>query len=118
MVFPTSMRINRTIRAGFLLLSLILPLAGYASAMSNCDLSPSAMQPAAGATGGAHHCQHPPTAGHHHCGGDCCGVVALPAPPSRWQAPRYPAGEFSDSLSYPEPKVALDRLDRPPRSPA
>lgn len=113
MVFLTSMRINRTIRAGFLLLSLILPFAGYASAMSGCGLSSTAVAPSAG-----HHCPQPSSAGHHHNCGDCCGVVAVAAPPSRWQAPRYPAGEFSDSLSYPEPKVALDRLDRPPRSPA
>jgi len=110
MVFPTSMRINRTIRAGFLLLSLSLPLAGYGSAMSNCG--------AAAAPAAEHHCEHPTPAGHHHSCGDCCGVVAVTAPPSRWQAPRYPAGEFTDSPSYPEPKVALDRLDRPPRSPA
>jgi hypothetical protein len=103
------MRINRTFRAGFLVLTLILPLAGYASALSNCGFV---------AASAGHHCQQPSSAVHHHSCGDCCGVVAVAAPPSRWQAPRYPAGEFSDSLFYPEPKVALDRLDRPPRSPA
>ena len=117
MVLLQSMRINRTIKAGFLLLSLMLPLGGYASAMSNCGFSLNAMRSAAVAPSAGHHCQHPSSAGHHYCG-DCCGVIAVAAPPSRWQAPRYPAGEFSDSLSYPEPKVALDRLDRPPRSPA
>jgi len=112
------MRMNRTIRTGFLLLSLILPFAGYGSALSNCGSGWSATLSAAVAPSAEHHCQHPAPAGHHHCCGDCCGVVALAAPPSRWQAPRNPAGEFSDSLSYPEPKVALDRLDRPPRSAA
>ena len=118
MVLPTSMRINRTIRAGFLLLSLSLPLAGYGSAMSNCGSEYSAALSAAAAPAAEHRCQHPSTAGHHHSCGDCCGVVAVTAPPSRWQAPRYPAGEFTNTASYPAPKVALDRLDRPPRSAA
>jgi hypothetical protein len=102
------MRINRTIRAGFLFLSLILPLAGHASALSNCGLASSA----------EHHCQHPSSLAHHQCGGDCCGVAAIAAAPSRWQAVRYPAGEFADFLSFPAPKLAPDRLDRPPRFPA
>jgi hypothetical protein len=104
-----------------LLLSLILPLAGYASAWSNCG----SMTSSDGTPSAGHHCQHPSSAdlhtssaGHHHCCGDCCGAIVMAASLSRWHAPRYPAGEFSASLSHPEPKAALDRLDRPPRSPA
>jgi hypothetical protein len=107
MVLLQTMRMNRTIRAGFLLLALILPFAGYASALSAC-----------GSISAAHHCQEPSSAGHHHSCGDCCGVVAIAAAPSRWQAPRSPASELSDFRSHAEPKLALDRLDRPPRSPA
>jgi hypothetical protein len=110
------MRVNRTIRAGFLLLlCLMLPLAGYASAISRCG-SGSSAAPAA-ALSGAHHCEHSSsTTGHHHCGGDCCGVAALAAATSRWAATRYPAGEVSVSSFSPSPAVARDRLDRPPRS--
>jgi hypothetical protein len=94
-----------------LLLALILPLQGFAAAWS-CSAH------ATGESGAHHHC--PNDSGklqggeqHHHCGMCCAAAIALV--PFSWTAPRSVSPEASLPPHSPPPKVALDRLDRPPR---
>jgi hypothetical protein len=95
-----------------LLLALILPLQGFA--WVNCSSADSG--PAA-----AHaHCQNPsggtPAAGvdqHHHCG-SCC-VAAVATAPLRITPPLSANSGIPLPAHRPLLKVALDRLDRPPR---
>jgi hypothetical protein len=94
-----------------LLLALILPLQNFASAWS-CG---------AHDTGAAahHHCatdsgkSQSGAEQHHHCGTCCAAAIALV--PFRWTPPRSASPEASLPSHLPPPKVALDRLDRPPR---
>jgi hypothetical protein len=94
-----------------LLLVLILPLQGFASAWS-CGAHNTT-------SAAAHHdcAGHPgtsPSGGeHHHCGTCCAAAIALV--PFRWTMPRSAGSEASLPLHGPPPKIALDRLDRPPR---
>jgi hypothetical protein len=119
------MRLNRTLRLGFaMLLTLMLPLQGYA-AMSGCGQRQGGTgSSAAGAqwtdAGVAasptaqHHCEHANTAGRHCCDHGCCGTAIAQAP-VQWIAPPLNAPQVFSALPWPPPTVALDRLDRPPR---
>jgi hypothetical protein len=95
-----------------LLLALILPLQSFASAWS---CSPHDL----GASAAHHHCANdsgkPQTGGeqHHHCGTCCAAAIAWV--PFRWTPPRSLSSEASLPLYGPPPRIALDRLDRPPR---
>lgn len=95
-----------------LLLALILPLQSFAAAWS-CSTHDT------GAAAAHPHCANdsgkPQGAGepHHHCGTCCAAAIALM--PFRWTAPRPASSEASLPLHLSPPKVALDRLDRPPR---
>jgi hypothetical protein len=95
-----------------LLLTLILPLQSFAAAWS-CSAHDT------GVAAAQHHCANDsgqPQGGgeqHHHCGTCCAAAIALM--PFRWTAPRAARSEISLPLHRSPPKVALDRLDRPPR---
>jgi hypothetical protein len=118
------MRLNRTLHVGFaLLLTLMLPLQGYA-AMPSCgelghtdsstEQSVAAPLPALQHSM-QHHCTRGSTAIHHHgCGNCCCGAaIALMA--ADWIAPLMSAPGISMAVLGLPPTVTLDRLDRPPR---
>jgi hypothetical protein len=90
-----------------LLLALILPLQGFAAAWS-CS----------GHYTGHHHCPNDsgkPQGGaqHHHCGTCCAAAIALV--PFDWTAPRSASPEACLPSHRSPLKVALDRIDRPPR---
>jgi hypothetical protein len=95
-----------------LMLALILPLQSFASAWScsSHELGGNAAQ---------HHCADDSgklqTGGeqHHHCGTCCAAAIAWV--PFRWIPPRSVSSEASVPLYGPPPRIALDRLDRPPR---
>ena len=95
-----------------LLLALMLPLQTFASAWS-CSTQDS------GAAAAHHHCANDPGQPqsdgeqHHHCGTCCAAAVALM--PFRWTPPRMASSEAALALQGSPPKIALDRLDRPPR---
>jgi hypothetical protein len=96
-----------------LLLALMLPLQTFASAWS-CSA-----QESLGGAAAHHHCANDPgqpqSGGeqHHHCGTCCAAAIALM--PFHWTPPRMASSEASLALQGSPPKVALDRLDRPPR---
>jgi hypothetical protein len=120
------MRLNRTLRVGFaLLLTLMLPLQGYAAmpscgqldhANSSTDNSLAAPLPALQHSM-QHHCARGSAATHHHdhgCGNCCCGAaIALMA--AHWIAPLLTTPGISVAVPGSPPTVTLDRLDRPPR---
>jgi hypothetical protein len=117
-MFYSVMKLNRTLRLGFaLLLTLMLPLQGYAAmpacgqpVQSNIGVETDAAAPTA-----QQHCVREASTAHHHsCGNSCCGaVVATTA--VQWAAPLPTSSEISFiELRFP-PELALDRLDRPPR---
>jgi hypothetical protein len=96
-----------------LLLALILPLQSFAAAWS-CG------PPEIGSAAAHLHCA--PESGaahtgeaqsHHHCGTCCAAAVA--ALPFGWIAPPSLTPPIALPHILPPPKVALDRLDRPPR---
>jgi hypothetical protein len=94
-----------------LLLALILPLQNFASAWS-CSAHET------GAAAAHHHCANDsgkPQGGEqqHHCGTCCAAAIAVV--PFTWTAPRSASPEAYLPSHRPPPKVALDRLDRPPR---
>ena len=95
-----------------LLLALILPLQTFAAAWS-CSAHD------AGAAAAHRHCADDAgkTQGggepRHHCGTCCAAAIALM--PFDWTAPRPAISEASLPPRPPPLKVALDRLDRPPR---
>jgi hypothetical protein len=95
-----------------LLLALMLPLQTFASVWS-CGAQDSVSAAA------HHHCANGPgtpqggVEQHHHCG-TCCAAAIAPMP-FRWTPPRTASSEASLPLQGSPPKVALDRLDRPPR---
>jgi hypothetical protein len=95
-----------------LALMLMLPLQSFASAW-NC----SAQEP--GSAAAHHHCANDTgkaqTGGeqHHHCGTCCAAAIALM--PFRWTPPPSVRSEASLPFDGSPPKIALDRLDRPPR---
>jgi hypothetical protein len=118
------MRLNRTLHVGFaLLLTLMLPLQGYA-AMPSCgqlDHRDSSAEKSLAAPVPAlqhsmqHHCARGSAAIHPHgCGNCCCGAaIALMA--AHWIAPLMTAPGISGAVLGSPPAVTLDRLDRPPR---
>jgi hypothetical protein len=91
-----------------LLLALFLPLQGFAAAWS-CEPQPVQTPSVAQA-----HCPHGSGALQHHDCGTCC-LAAIAAAPLRFALPRVRPDIFFPRLSA-APSVALDRLDRPPRS--
>jgi hypothetical protein len=96
-----------------LLLALIMPLQGFASAWSCATFDPT---PATGPATALQHCAHDAGAAqqHHHCG-TCCCAAAIAVVPLLWIPPRpVNAGALLPVRSSP-PAIALDRLDRPPR---
>jgi hypothetical protein len=107
---------NRIFRIGFaLLLTLMLPLQGYAAmpACSQHDQSASSAAELAASPAGQHHCEHG-TVNSHHCDNCCCGVaIALTAAP--WTPPLPSALQASGAAPESSPTTRLDRLDRPPR---
>jgi hypothetical protein len=95
-----------------LLLALMLPLQGFA--WVNCGSADN------GPVAAHAHCQDPssgkPATGlaqHHHCG-SCC-VAAVAAAPLRFTPPLCANSGIPLPAHRPLLKVALDRLDRPPR---
>jgi|ERR1700679_52802 hypothetical protein len=108
---------NRIFRIGFaLLLSLMLPLQGYA-AMPVCAQHEQSASSAAGlaaAPAGQQHCEHG-NVNHHHCDNCCCGV-AIALTPAQWTPPPPSALQASGAALRSSPTATLDRLDRPPRS--
>jgi hypothetical protein len=96
-----------------LLLALIMPLQGFASAWSCGAFDPA---PATGPATALQHCAH--AAGdvqlHHHCG-TCCCAAAISIMPLVWVPPRPANPGALLPVSSAPPAIALDRLDRPPR---
>jgi len=90
-----------------LLLMLILPLQGFATA-SSCGLFHSA------AAAAPQHCSHGSAAVQHPGCGTCCSA-AIVLTPLRWAPPRSPSPQHSLPLLISPPFIVLDRLDRPPR---
>jgi hypothetical protein len=86
-----------------LLLALLLPLQSFA--WIQCSSAGTASMAA------HQHCED--TDQHHHCG-SCC-VAAIAQMPSRFVPPSFSASGISLPALAPLLKVALDRLDRPPR---
>ena len=94
-----------------LLLALMLPLQSYAWVGCSAPLAAVAAHQHCGDTGDGS-----PTGGqaqHHHCG-SCC-VAAVAAAPNRFSPPSFMSSGVSLPAYWPPLKVALDRLDRPPR---
>jgi hypothetical protein len=91
-----------------MLLALIMPLQGFASAWS-CASSDTASLP-------QQHCAHDAGAvqQHHSCG-TCCCAAAIALMPLPWAAPQPVSPGVLLPLRWPPPAVVLDRLDRPPR---
>jgi hypothetical protein len=123
-MFCPAMRLNRTLQVGFaLLLTLMLPLQGYA-AMPSCgqhDHTNSSAEKSLAAPMPAlqhsmqHHCARGSTATHHHGCGNCCGGAAIALMSAHWIAPLLTAPGISAVVLGSPPTVTLDRLDRPPR---
>jgi hypothetical protein len=122
------MRLNRTLHVGFaLLLTLLLPLQGYA-AMPSCgpldhtnSSTDSSTEKSVAAPLSAlqhsmqHHCARGSSATHHHGCGNCCCGAAIALLPAHWIAPLLTAPGISVAVPGSPPTVTLDRLDRPPR---
>jgi hypothetical protein len=92
-----------------LLLALIMPLQGFASAWSCTALD--------GASADApQHCAHETGAApQHHTCGTCCCTAAIAVMPVPWAAARQTSSDLLLPLRGSPLKVVLDRLDRPPR---
>jgi hypothetical protein len=103
-----------------LLLALIMPLQGFASAWScgSRDAAPATAPATAQATTPAaapQQCEHTGAAQqHHHCG-TCCCAAAIAVSPKLWLAPRPANPSAQLPLRLSPPAIILDRLDRPPR---
>jgi hypothetical protein len=99
-----------------LLFASILALQG-AVAMSTCvqfESSRAVVQTTG--TNANDHCVHGSRASHPHaCGAHCCGALVA-STQALWAAPRSAAADIPVAVIWPSPTVALDRLDRPPRS--
>ncbi|HMD29505.1 MAG TPA: hypothetical protein VKH13_13125 [Steroidobacteraceae bacterium] len=88
-----------------LVLMLMLPLQGFATAVS-CAVFDTA-------SAAEHHCQHGTAVQHHSCGTCCSAAIAVTS--LQWTPPRSWRPPASFLLLFSPPKLALDRLDRPPR---
>jgi len=101
-----------------LLLALIMPLQGFATAWSCSSrdaAAATAPAPAAARTAAPQQCAHAGAARqHHHCG-TCCCAAAMAVSPTLWIAPRPANPSAPLSLRLSPPAIILDRLDRPPR---
>jgi hypothetical protein len=84
-----------------LLLVLMLPLQGFASAAS------------CAASAADQHCAHGTAAQHHGCGTCCSAAIVVTS--FDWAPPQSRRPQLSVPLLFSPPKLALDRLDRPPR---
>jgi hypothetical protein len=118
-MFYLDMRMHRTLRAALALLwALMLPLQGYAASPACGQHDPKSPSSAgAPATSTAqHHCTGGAAATHHRDCGNCCGAAAIVLTHPHWIAPLPAPSEISNSVVGFPPTVALDRLDRPPRS--
>ena len=92
-------------------LALILPLQSFASVWS-CQFLDAASPPAQHSCG-QHQPLHADGLQHHHCGTCCAAAIAVT--PLRFTPPRPLNLGAALPLRWPPPKIALDRLDRPPR---
>jgi hypothetical protein len=91
------------------LLALIMPLQGWASALS-CAALDTAF------TATQQHCSHDSAAmQQHHACGTCCCAAAIALMPLPWAAPRQTGPDILVNPRSAPPAVFLDRLDRPPR---
>jgi uncharacterized low-complexity protein len=117
-----------------LVLAVILPMRGFASA-AHCEPPgqghgahshgvPSALRTDAARgdlslqAAGEGHCAGGKSSPHAHaCGDCCCGAAAVLTAP-RFTVPRAAAALIARRLAWPHPALAIDRLDRPPRQPA
>jgi len=105
-------------------MAVLLPLQAMA-AMPNCAATATYEAPAVtqlSRPASADHCehhghnvQHPQNIQQHDCG-SCCSVAAAGNPLLHWQAPRFTAPYLSIALVEPPPSIAIERLDRPPRT--
>jgi hypothetical protein len=117
-----------------LVLAVILPMRGFASA-AHCEPLgqghgahshgvPSALRTdAARGDLSLHaaeegHCAGGKSSPHAHaCTDCCCGAAAVLTAP-RFSVPKAAAALIARRLAWPHPALAIDRLDRPPRQPA
>jgi len=112
---------NSTVRSAIaLMFAVVLMMQGFALAPPCVGIGGSSAAPAATsgpAAGAAHdHCNHGGTGAHLGCGGSCC-LVALATAVVRWTAPAPVAARITAAEIMAPPRVAPDRLDRPPRLP-
>jgi len=91
-----------------LLLVLMLPLQGFAAA-AGCAASTAA-------TAADQHCAHGAAAQHHSCGTCCSAAIVVTS--FHWAPPQTLRPQVSMPPLPAAPKLALDRLDRPPRTAA
>jgi len=106
-----------------LLLVLMLPLQGFASAVS-CAAFDAAADAAASpptttstaSTAADQHCAHGAAAQHHGCGSCCSAAIVVTS--FHWAPPQSRRPQVSMPMHFHPPKLALDRLDRPPRATA
>jgi hypothetical protein len=99
-----------------LLLALIMPLQGFASAWGcgSFDTAPASAPDTALATA-PQHCAHEVGVAqqHHHCGICCCAAAIAVMP--LFRVPPRPANPGALLPVRSPPAIVLDRLDRPPR---
>jgi len=121
-MFCVAMKRHRTSTLELaLLLALMLPLQGFATAVRCAAFDTAAAAAAstltAASTGAPTaadpHCAHGTAVQHHSCG-TCCSA-AIAATSYQWTPPRSRRAALSLPLLFSPPKLALDRLDRPPR---
>jgi hypothetical protein len=94
-----------------LLLALIMPLQGFASAWGCGSF---ATAPVTAPATAAQHCAHDGVAQqHHHCGTCCCAAAIAVMP--LFSVPPRPANPGALLPVRSPPAIVLDRLDRPPR---
>src|SRR5271155_5189442 len=104
-MFWLAMKRHRTSKLELALLLVLMLMQGFATA-SSC----AAFDTAAAAE---HHCPHGTAVQHHGCGTCCSAAIAVTS--LQWTPPRSWRPPASFLLLFSPPKLALDRLDRPPR---
>jgi len=107
-----------------LLFASILALQGTVAMSSCAQLEAGNAVAQSAPADGTHHCVHDSGESHrrgagashqHGCAAHCCGALVA-STQTLWVAPRSTAADISAAVTWPSPAVALDRLDRPPRS--